>query len=303
MANIEAPVALFVYNRLSHTKKTLTALAKNHGAASTALTIFCDGPKENSSNKDILEVRAFVKGIQGFKSVEVIESIENKGLAKSIIDGVSHMMANYGHAIVIEDDLVTSPYFLRFMNEGLEKYRADDRVISIHGYVYPTKRTLPETFFIRGADCWGWATWSRGWQLFEANGEKLLAELQRRKLIKNFDFNNSYGYTEMLKKQIAGKTSSWAIRWNASAFIAGRLTLYPGMSLVENIGTDGSGTNCDPSNEFHVELSNEHIHLTDIPVEDNKAARSAFEEYFLSLRPSLWSRIKNKLTAFPLKRI
>ena len=144
---------------------------------------------------------------------------------------------------MLEDDLLTSPYFLDFMNEGLSIYEEDEKVISIHGYVYPISEKLPETFFLRGADCWGWATWKRGWDLFEPDGGLLLNKLEESKQTEEFDFNRSYPYTQMLKDQINGKTNSWAVRWYASAFLQNKYTLYPGKSLVSNIGGDGSGTN------------------------------------------------------------
>ena len=125
--------------------------------------------------------------------------------------------------IVLEDDLVTSPHFLQYMNDGLGIYERDDRVISIHGYSYPVHGKLPETFFLRGADCLGWATWKRGWDLFEDDGQRLLNELERRNLTRSFDFDGSYPYTQMLRDQIAGSNSSWAVRWYASAFLRDKL--------------------------------------------------------------------------------
>jgi len=107
---------------------------------------------------------------------------------------------------------------------------------SIHGYWYPVDRQVPETFFLRGASCWGWATWSRAWQLFEGDGRQLLAELERQGLTHRFDLDGAMAYTRMLKDQIAGKNNSWAIRWHAAMFLAGRLQLSPGTSLVRNTG-------------------------------------------------------------------
>ena len=97
--------------------------------------------------------------------------------------------------IVLEDDMVVSPYFLEYMNEALEQFVEDDRVISVHGYVYPVDFELPEAFFIQGADCWGWATWQRGWKIFEPNGQFLLDELVRRHLIQKFDYNGAYPFS------------------------------------------------------------------------------------------------------------
>jgi hypothetical protein len=141
------------------------------------------------------------------------------------------------------------------MNRALSLYENDERVISIHGYVYPVKEALPENFFLRGADCWGWATWKRGWDLFESRGEYLLEKIKKEKLEYSFNFDGSYNYLDLLKMQIRGKNDSWAIRWHASAFLHNKFTLYPGKSLVANIGFDGSGANCQPTKGYNVKIS------------------------------------------------
>ena len=171
--------------------------------------------KKNDTTKKIgkihIQENEYIKNINGFKRVTIIEREKNWGLANSIIDGVTKIVNEYGKIIVLEDDLVTSPYFLKFMNEALEIYNDEPNVASIHGYIYPIVN-LPETFFIKGADCWGWATWKEKWSIFEADGKKLLDELQNRKLQNEADFNGSYGFTQMLKDQIDGKNNSWAVR-------------------------------------------------------------------------------------------
>ena len=210
-----APIVLFVYNRPWHTQQTIEALQKNELASESELFIYADGAKNNKANEKVKEVRNYIKTVDGFNKVTIIERENNWGLADSIIDGVTQTVNKYGRVIVLEDDLVTSSYFLRFMNDALEVYKDNNEVASIHGYLYPIDNMIgvPDTFFIKGADCWGWATWARSWELFELNGQKLLDELQYKKLQKEADFNNSYGYSRMLKDQINGKNNSWAIRW------------------------------------------------------------------------------------------
>lgn len=180
--------------------------------------------------------------------------------------------------------MVTSPHFLNYMNESLERFADDDRVISVHGYVFPVQQALPEVFFLRGADCWGWGTWRRCWALFNPDGQALLNELKQRNLIKEFDFNGAYGYSQMLESQIQGTNDSWAIRWYASAFLADKLTLYPGRSLVNNIGNDSSGTHCGDDEHWDVELSTTPIDLRALEVTPSALGRSAFERFFRKSR-------------------
>jgi len=287
-----SPIALFVYNRPVHLQRTIEALKQNTLANESDLYVFSDAPKSIIQANIVMEIRKFIGQIGGFKSVTIIERETNFGLAHSIIDGVTTIVEKYGRIIVLEDDLVTSPYFLTYMNEALEKYADDDRVISIHGYVYPVKQTLPEAFFLLGADCWGWATWQRGWKLFNRDGQYLLDELKRRKLIRAFDYNGAYPFSKMLKGQIKGTNDSWAVRWYASAFLEDKLTLYPGSSLVQNIGFDGSGKHCDATEVWTTKLSTNPINLEEISVETSLLAWRSFEKHFRSTQKS---RVRNLL--------
>ena len=293
-----SPIALFVYNRPWHTQQTIESLAKNVLANESDLIIFSDGAKDEKQQQSVHTVREYLKEINGFKSVRIIESPVNRGLANSIISGVSKTFEQYDTLIILEDDLITSPYFLTYMNDALRLYKNHDEVISIHGYIYPVIQQLPETFFLKGADCWGWATWKRGWSLFEADGGKLLQEIQQKDLSREFSFNDTYPFTKMLKNQIKGKIDSWAIRWYASAFVKNKLTLYPGLSLVNNIGNDSSGTHGWNNVSFDSKINVAKINLTKIARIENPQARQTIENYFIKSTPSLYQKIRYKLKMF-----
>lgn len=284
-----APIVLFVYNRLWHTQQTVEALQKNELAADSDLFIFSDGAKNTEDQYKVDEVRQYLKTITGFKSVAIEESQQNKGLANSIIHGVTQIVNRFGKIIVLEDDLITSKYFLQYMNNNLVLYYNFNEVISIHGFVYPIK-DLPETFFLRGADCWGWATWKRGWDIFEPNGGKLLEKLTEKKLAQEFDFNSTYPYIQMLKEQIAGKNNSWAIRWYASAFLADKLTLYPGKTLIKNIGYDNSGTHCGNNDPYKSEIIEQDFSELEIPIIECSHARNEFIKFFNKLNKTSYRK-------------
>jgi hypothetical protein len=275
-----APVLVFVYNRPYHTYLTLSALAQNELAADTELVVISDHYKNPDQKENVEAVRKVVQRISGFKKVTLIERETNWGLSKSIISGVTETVNEYGSVIVLEDDLVTSPFFLRFMNEALHKFEQHEEVISIHGYCYPVKEMLPETFFLKGADCWGWATWKRGWDLFEADGTKLSDQLKQTDSINEFDFNGNYKYYKMLQDQISGKNDSWAIRWYASAFLKNKLTLYPGKSMIHNIGFDNSGTHSRLDTHYNSPDLCLKLPEINVPVENNKQAFDAFCSFF-----------------------
>lgn len=290
-----SPIVLFAYNRPDHTRQTVEALQKNLLANDSDLIVFSDASKSKVQAKKVCEVRQYIRKINGFRSVTLVEREVNLGLARSIIDGVTMMVNKYGRIIVLEDDMVTSPYFLTYMNEALEKYANDDRVVSIHGYVYPVGQTLPDAFFLPGADCWGWATWSRGWACFNSDGQFLLDELKRRKLTHMFDYNGTYPFSKMLRDQIRGANDSWAVRWYASAFLAGKLTLYPGRSLVHNIGNDNSGIHCGELADLDVKLSETPINLNHIVVEPSPEFRQAFEDFFRQIQTGLLQRLMRNI--------
>ncbi len=290
-----APIALFVYKRLLHTQQTVESLQKNLLADASNLFIFSDGPKSISDEENVQAVRSYVRSVGGFRSITVFQRESNLGLANSIVDGVTELVNKYGRVIVLEDDLVIAPYFLQFMNTALDLYEDEERVISIHGYMFPVDEKLPETFFLRGASSWGWATWSRAWQLFEPDGTKLLTELHQRKITRRFDLDGTYPYTKMLKDQIAGKNNSWAIRWHATAFLANCLTLFPGTSLVKNIGHDATGVHCGKTDDFNVKLSVAPINVVHIPRQEHEEARAALIRFYRMRRRNLIIRIFNRL--------
>lgn len=297
----QAPIALFVYNRAELARRTLEALAANHGAADSDLTIFSDGPKGEKDRAAVLEVRSLIAGVMGFRSVKLVEAPSNRGLAASIIAGVTALVEEHNRVIVVEDDLITSPAFLDFMNDALDLYHDEPMVGAISGYVFPLNTRLPETFFLHDESCWGWATWKRAWAKFEPDGGKLLSELERTGRIREFDLGATFPFTRMLRDQIAGKNNSWAIRWRASLFLNRMLSLYPGGSLVRNIGTDGSGTHARASDavyDAHIRLEPVRVGPIEIKadVSVTREMRRYFRKHFAyGLCPRILRKIKRLL--------
>jgi putative methyltransferase (TIGR04325 family) len=241
-----APIILFVYNRPKHTAQTLKALAENKLASQSALYIYADGPKTGASETtlaDITSTREIIKSKQWCKDVIITERDENYGLQRSVIEGVTQVVNKHGKVIVLEDDIVTSPHFLQFMNDALDVYEDEQKVLSIGALnFFATDNTVPDTFFIPIPDCWGWATWKNRWELFEPNAQLLLNRLREKDLVEKFNLNGAYNFESMLIDQIKGDVSSWAIRWQALAYLEDKLTLYPRCSVTKNIGFGAGGT-------------------------------------------------------------
>lgn len=291
-----SPVAIFCYRRPMHLERTIRGLMECPEFSRSNIFVFCDGPRGDDESAAVEATRALAKKLLGDRA-EYVFSERNRGLAASIISGVSAVLERFETVVVVEDDLVVSPYFLEFMNDGLRLYADDERVASVHGYVYPVSSGFPETFFLRGANCWGWGTWHRAWRHFQADGRVLAKELRKRGLVRTFNLENSYPYYRMLLNQAAGRNNSWAIRWHASAYLKNMLTLYPGRTLVENIGMDGSGDHCKQSIPT-LPLSDTPVRVERIELEEDTRARRAVIGYMKALRWHLWrGRLKRVLRA------
>jgi hypothetical protein len=302
--NSTAPIALFIYNRASHTEETVKSLRQNEECRDSDLTIFSDGPRTTADETEVRKTRSVVANITGFRSVTVVQRNDNWGLARSVISGVSEILKVADRIIVLEDDMVTSPQFLKYMNTALDRYAHEDRVGSIHAYIYPIE-DLPEFFFMRGGDCWGWGTWRDRWGYFEPNARKLLRRLKQQGLLDEFNKTGGDQMVRMLTDQSRGKNSSWFIRWHASLFLRGRLTLQPGRSFIRNIGIDNSGTHCEATDRFNVILRDTFANLPPLDIVENRQAVDKIRNFFESNQNTTWYRrfARKILNEFYLRKV
>lgn len=240
-----APVVVFAYKRDKHLKKVLLALNNNELVGQTDLLVFLDGGK---TDQDALKVRA-VKGVinefkkeSKFRNTLLYESPCNKGLARSVIGGVSEVINKYGKVIVVEDDLLVSADFLKYMNEGLEYYKNEKKVGAISGFAPNIlKKSINSIYKSRTGNSYGWATWKRVWN--SVDWEIKDYDTFKKDKKKTKDFNKiQYGISDMLNKQMKGQLDSWAVRWDYFFFKQSLWTIYPRTSKVQNIGFDGEGT-------------------------------------------------------------
>lgn len=291
-----APIALFTYNRVDKTRRVVESLLQNAEAKESDLFVFSDGPKTEAKRKGVEENRKFIHTITGFKSVSMVERENNWGLANSLIAGITDVIGRYGRVIVVEDDLVLSPYFLKFMNEGLEKYKDDDRIGTICGYTSPNSELLPETYFLYFMHPWGWATWQRSWDLLITDTKFLLRKMRFK--TRKFDVGGNCGSYGNLYCQKVGLVDSWYIRFYASLFLKKKLNLFPGKTMVTNGGCDGSGTHCGPAGAatLNWNLCLTPVNLKTIIVEESNDAYRIYKSYFDSHQHMPW--LKNKFMTF-----
>lgn len=285
-----APIALFVYNRPDHTARTLRSLVDNAGFYKSRLHVFCDGPKHERDAERVAATRAAVKQFS-LNNLSMYEQAENIGLGNSIIAGVGRLCAEHGRVIVIEDDLVTSPYFLEYMNRALDFYADDDDVMQISGYMLPvTFSSRTDTVFLPFTTSWGWGTWARAWRHFDAAASGFDQLSRDKALRQSFDLDSSYPYFRMLKRQLAGRIDSWAIRWYLSVFLRHGLVLFPDRSLVSNIGHDDSGVHSSPNKIYDVALRESPAKEFPPSKEVSLAAYQAVAAFYRANKPPLYRK-------------
>ena len=247
-----APIIVFAYNRPLHLTQCIESLLKNPESSESDLIVFVDGPKSLKDKSNVEQCISIAQAISGFRSVKIVPRVENLGLAQSIRTGIGEIFLSYEKVIVFEDDILAAKGALKFLNSGLDNYLEMEKVASIQLYQYPLNRPLSSPVFLRGADCWGWATWKGRWEKVNFVPSYLLNRLAPVR--KEFNLDGSAHYFEMLEELADGKIDSWAICWHASMYLENMVSLYPPVSLCNNTGSDGSGVHASDIDYFVVEL-------------------------------------------------
>ena len=302
-----SPIVLFVYNRPDHTKRTLEALKANDFADRSTLYVYSDGPKHMALKEDVVkikQIRDLVQGNQWCGEVYLVESERNCGLADSIVSGVTEVVNKHGRVIVLEDDIVTSPGFLRYMNDALELYAEKSRVMHVSAFQYPIEGiTENTTVFSKCLSCWGWGTWKRAWDHYSHDIKRHIDYFGcSPKAIKKFNLYGHAPFFKQLQQNQLGQIYTWAVRWYASWLRQDGLSLFPCKSFVQNIGFDKSGVHCKPSPLYEV-LPVDYLSITKIPCVEDIKVRKAIDRYYKenlgkkeeSLERSLLSFCKRKV--------
>ena len=307
-----APVIVFNYNRPDHSLRTWEALSRNEFAKDTELYLYCDGPKANATDEmreRIAQLHAQAKqyAIEApkagkFKAVHVECVEKNKGLANSIIGGVSAVIAKHGRVIVLEDDLLTSPYFLNYMNTALDKYERYPSVFTISANRPPVnKMQIPadyeyDVFVSLRPFSTGWATWKEKWDTIDWSLDYLEDFLKHQQQIKSFHHGGD-DLTKMLLMQQAHRIDSWAIRYAFQHFYHHAVAILPCVPYVDNIGFDGTGIHSGTNEKDfrnNVAAAPENPRMPDVLYEDERII-NAFHSYYCYEKRPLWQRVINTI--------
>jgi len=298
-----APIVIFVYKRPGHILNLLDSLSQCKEGRDSDLIIFSDGAKNPDNVEEVAaieEVRRICANEQRFQSVKLIAQERNLGLANSIIAGVSSTIEEYGRAIVLEDDLIVSRYFLEFMNSALDKYEHDDRVGQIGACnFFACGERFPESFFIPIPDCLGWATWKNNWRKFIKNPQEIFDALDNdEKLASKFNGYGSYDFISLLKSNVQKKVDSWAILWHATCMLNNWLTLYPNPSLTNHIesveATHANVNIIPPLASRAVSLENSSVEELEHVIKAMKLGYSNEGDFYGKKKnTSLWVRLRD----------
>jgi glycosyltransferase involved in cell wall biosynthesis len=285
-----APIILFAYDRPQHLKKTIASLKTNAEAGQSILYVFCDGPKTSDEKEKTEEIAHLIESVEGFEKVIFKPRARNAGLATSIIEGVTEVLSRHSACIVLEDDLEVSPWFLQFMNQGLDHYREHRDIFSIAGYCPPI--AIPadythEAFRFPRINAWGWATWADRWHNVDWKVRDFDSFIRDKKAISQLE-KIGQDLPVMLLKQQTGEISSWAVRFNQACFRSGLTNIYPVRSLVRNLGADGTGTHMKASHKFMVRMTQGP--LSPLTGQSHPLISRAFRRFY---KPSVYRRLLN----------
>lgn len=296
-----APVILFVYNRPVHTEKMLISLKENDLAVESKLYVYIDGPKPKMTKEaldKIEQVKKVVRSEQWCGEVNIVESNVNQELCNLLPIVLDEIFLKHEKAIVLEDDLILSKCFLKYMNEALDLYEDEERVMQVGGHLPPTNKKLPDTFFLKITTSWGWATWRRAWKYFNPSGKELLKGILQQD-VNQFNFDGNTDMMYLLERSANGIKNHWDVRWYASVYLKGGYTLFPQKSVVRNIGHDGSGINCPEnfmSDTYHTQSIASTINVEKIAlIEENIGTRREVLKFYEKINnPGLLVRAKEK---------
>jgi len=296
-----APIAFFAYKRPEQTFRSLVSLANNSGAAESELFIYCDGPKASHDEVAVRQTRQVARDRQWCRQVHIIEQATNRGLARSVIDGVTRLVEEFGRVIVLEDDLLVARGFLDYVNRALGQYESVEHVLQISGHMFHIhdRSSEHDAFFMPMVTSWGWATWKRAWRLFDPRATGYAALKHDEDLRDKFDLNGSYPYSAMLLAQMAGEIDSWAIRWWWSVFRNHGLSLYPKTSLIRNIGFQTGATNTKGPDIYYNDPCWSEDNVVALLPEKVEVNRVNFEQVqlclSLAMRVSVFRRVKQRI--------
>lgn len=235
---MHAPIIIFAFTRKDKLENLVNSLKKCPEFDSSEVYIYVDGPRNNKEKEAVAAVIEYIK-YESINNKHLIVRDTNYGLKKSIFSGVTEITKKYGRAIILEDDLTVAPWALSYFNECLEKYKDNEKIYSISGYIHDVKefKDRNEAIAMRFANPWGWATWDRSWKTFKIdNNADLITNLKSKFFRDSFNIGGINNYSELAALNIKGLVNSWFIGWYYHIFINDGISIFPPTTCVLNNG-------------------------------------------------------------------
>ncbi|SFQ11603.1 hypothetical protein SAMN04487928_11946 [Butyrivibrio proteoclasticus] len=284
----KTPVVIFCYSREDKLRRLIESLKECNHSTYYDVFFFCDAPsyKRPDDQKKVYAVQEYIKIVERekfFHSVTHFFSEEHLGCRKSVINGVSKIIGQYGKVIDLEDDLIVSKDFLDYMEEGLRVFENNKEVWSISGLTFPLKSLglLKTDFYLhgRGNSC-GFATWKDRWELVDWDLKDYDSFKGDYSLQDRFS-ERGYDMPYLLKQQKEGFLDSWAIEWDYCQFKHEMKTVYPVKSRVYHCGEDGTHVSEDIPQQA-IDLSEAVYSFESIT--ENKEIDEEYRELFWKLK-------------------
>jgi glycosyltransferase involved in cell wall biosynthesis len=238
-------IGVFCYNRAAKLKQCIDALLKNPECPQMDIIFFSDGYKGEKDKAGVLETRDYINAMTGFKSVTRHFREKNLSTGPNFETGLKYLSQNYDEFIIVEDDLIVSPNYIKYLLDGLTYYRADHSIFCITAYVYPVNVNayLYDTIVYKRFCSYGWAGWGDRFKAVVWDKSGLQNLLDNAPGFKKRLNAEGYDLVRMLRKQISGAISTWDVQMQVHVAENRLKVIYPILSKVNNIGFDEESTN------------------------------------------------------------
>lgn len=238
-----APVGLSTYSRLDHLRQSISALQKNTLAGQSELFVFSDAPQPGDEDK-VNAVRRYLRTVSGFKTVTIMERTSNNRVANNR-GGIEELLNTYGKIVFLEEDVITAPGFLQFMNDALHFYQDNPQIGSISAYC--PAMDIPDAyphdcFALTRFNPWGVALWKRYYRMnTPITKQAYLQVFNDKKRVRMLARSVGQEALRIIRMDVEGELDAGDMKSIFWQFVEGKLTIYPKKSLTYNVGQDGSG--------------------------------------------------------------
>lgn len=254
---LKTPVAFIIFKRPAETQRVFAEIRK---VKPPKLLVVADGPRPDKPGEDLqcAATRAVIEQVDW--ECEVLQNYadRNLGCRQRVSSGLNWVFDTVEEAIIIEDDCLPDRSFFYFAQELLERYRDDERIMSISGQnvQFGKRRTDFSYYFSRYTHCWSWATWRRAWRHYDLE-MKLWPQVRDGNFLMDVlgDPHAAKMWQKTCQLCYEGAIDTWDFQWTFASFIQNGLNILANVNLAANIGHGTGGTHTDDINSPYNNMS------------------------------------------------